>query len=80
MAVQAMLKLDPAKIDRASVTEAIQGIQGYKSDLLCGEWSFGPKDATARLGNRSGWIAEISGGDWKVNPGCVATDDALISK
>jgi len=80
MVVQALLKLDPAKIDRESVTAAIQNIQGYKSDILCSEWSFGPKDATARLGNRSGWIAQISDGGWKVNPGCVSTDESLISK
>ena len=80
MVTKALLSLDPAKIDRASVTAAIQNIQNYKSDLLCAEWSFGPKDATARLGNRSGWIAQISNGDWKVNPGCVSTDESLVSK
>jgi branched-chain amino acid transport system substrate-binding protein len=80
MVVKSLLGLDPAKIDRASVTAAIQAIQNYKSDLLCADWSFGPKDAAARLGNRSGWIAQISNGGWKVNPGCVSTDESLISK
>ncbi len=80
MVTKALLSLDPDKVDRASITKAIQNIQNYKSDLLCSDWSFGPKDADARLGNRSGWIAQISNGEWKVNPGCVSTDEALISK
>lgn len=80
MVVDALLKLDPAKIDRAAVTEAIQGIQGFKNDMLCAEWSFGPKDATSRLGNRAGWIAQMTNDQWKINEGCVAVDEDLISK
>ena len=79
MLVQALLPLDPAKINRATVTAAIQGVQGFKNDMLCAPWSFGPKDATARLGNRAGWIAQMSDNKWKVNPGCVAVDEDLIS-
>lgn len=80
MVVDALLKLDPAKIDRQAVAEAIQGIQHYKNAMLCDEWSFGPKDATARLGNRAGWIAQMSDNQWKVNQGCVAVDADLISQ
>lgn len=78
--VKALLKLDPAKIDRASVTGAIQGVQDYKNDMLCAPWSFGPKDAVAHLGNRAGWIAQMTDDKWKVNAGCVSVDADLISK
>jgi branched-chain amino acid transport system substrate-binding protein len=80
MVVAALLKIDPAKIDRAAATEAIQSIQDFKNDMLCAPWSFGPKDATARLGNRAGWIAQMTDNKWKVNTGCVAVDEDLISK
>jgi branched-chain amino acid transport system substrate-binding protein len=80
IAVQALMTIDPAKIDRAAVTAALQNVQNFKSDILCTSWSFGPRDATARLGNRSGWIAEIHDGAWKINPGCVALDSSMIAK
>lgn len=78
IAVKALLTLDPGKIDRASVTAALQGIQDYQSDMLCEPWSFGPKDATARLGNRAGWMAKMHDNGWQVLSGCVAVDQSLI--
>ena len=80
IATQALLALDPAKIDRASVTAALQGVQDFKSDMLCEPWSFGPKDATARLGNRSGLTAQIHDGGWQINKGCVSLSDADLGK
>jgi branched-chain amino acid transport system substrate-binding protein len=80
IAVQALMTLDPNKIDRASVTTALQNVQGFKSDIFCTSWSFGPKDVTARLGNRSGWVAEIHDGGWKVIPGCVTLDASMVMK
>jgi branched-chain amino acid transport system substrate-binding protein len=42
--VDALLALDPATIDRATVTQAIQGIVGVQSDLLCGPYYVGVAD------------------------------------
>lgn len=80
IATQALLTLDPAKIDRASVTDALQKVQDFKSDMLCEPWSFGSKDATAHLGNRSGLTAQIHEGGWQVNKGCVTLSDADVGK
>jgi branched-chain amino acid transport system substrate-binding protein len=78
LATEAMLTIDPSKIDRASVTEALQKVQDFKSDMLCGSWAFGGIDDTARLGNRAGWIAEMHDGGWQVKAGCNAIDPRVI--
>ena len=39
--MDALLKLDPAKIDRATVAEAVVGIKNFTSDMLCTPWYFG---------------------------------------
>jgi len=80
IAVQALMSIPPDKIDRAAVTAALQNVQNFKSDIFCTPWSFGAKDANARLGNRSGWIAIIHGGTWKVLPGCVTLDEKVVMK
>lgn len=76
----ALLKLDPAKIDRASVTAALQGVQDFRSDMLCQPWAFGPKDAKGRLGNRSGLSAQIHDNGWQVNEGCITLTDKEIGR
>ena len=40
----ALLSLDPASIDRASVNEAILNMEPVESDMLCGPWYYGPGD------------------------------------
>jgi branched-chain amino acid transport system substrate-binding protein len=76
---ETLLKLDPAKIDRATVTAALQGVQDFKSDMLCQDWAFGAKDAAARLGNRSGLTAQIHADKWQVNEDCITLSDAEIA-
>jgi len=80
IAVQALMSIPVDKIDRAAVTAALQNVQDFKSDIFCTPWSFGPRDATSRLGNRSGWIAVIHAGNWKVLPGCVTLDQSMVMK
>jgi branched-chain amino acid transport system substrate-binding protein len=80
IAVQALMSIPADKIDRATVTAALQNVQDFKSDIFCTPWSFGPKDATSRLGNRSGWIAIIHAGNWQVLPGCITLDDSMVMK
>jgi branched-chain amino acid transport system substrate-binding protein len=76
----AILKLDPTKIDRASVTAALENVQDFKSDMLCKPWAFGPKDAKGRLGNRSGLSAQIHDNSWQVNQGCVTLTDKEVGR
>jgi len=37
-----LLKMDPKAINRASVTKAVRAIHGYRTDLSCGPYYFGP--------------------------------------
>lgn len=56
--VETMNNLDAAKVDdRAAVTEAIQGINGYKSDLMCGAYYVGK--AGRHMPNHAGIIVEV---------------------
>jgi branched-chain amino acid transport system substrate-binding protein len=78
VATNALLSLK-GNIDRASMTAAVQQEQNFKNDMFCTPWAFGPKDATARLGNRSAWIAQIHDGGWKINDQCVVLSDAEVA-
>jgi branched-chain amino acid transport system substrate-binding protein len=77
-AVDALLKADPAKLDRAGVTAAIQKEQVFKSDMLCADWSFGAPDDTHRLSNRAGWMAVMHDNAWQVKAGCTEIDPRVI--
>jgi len=80
LVTETLLKLDPATIDRASVTAALEAVQTFESDMLCQPWAYGPKDAAGRLGNRSGLTAQIHADGWQVNEGCVTLTDAEIAE
>jgi branched-chain amino acid transport system substrate-binding protein len=73
MATEAMLKLDPAKIDRASATEALRGIKNFRTDMLCGAWYFG--NGARHNANHTGMIAVAHDGGWKPEGGCIEVDD-----
>ncbi|MEZ5537948.1 MAG: ABC transporter substrate-binding protein [Thiolinea sp.] len=56
--VDTMNAMDADKVDdRAAVTEAIQAIKGYKSDLTCGPYYVGKADR--HMPNHAGIIVEI---------------------
>ena len=59
-ATNALLKLDPAKIDRASVAEAFRNIKALKTDVSCSPWYFGPGDEHNAI--HAGSVAEIKDG------------------
>lgn len=80
MVTETLLKLDPAAIDRAAVKAALEDVQNFESDMLCQPWAYGPKDATGRLGNRSGLTAQIHDDGWQVNEGCITLNDAEIAE
>ena len=72
-ATNALLKLDPAKIDRASVAEAFRNIKDLKTDVSCSPWYFGPGDEHNAI--HSGSVAEIQGGDFVTRKSCFQAVD-----
>lgn len=55
--VDTLLQLDSANINRETVTEALRGVTGYKTDLLCGDWYFG--DGDRHHPNHAGRIVQM---------------------
>ena len=78
VAVDALLKADPAKLDRAGASAALRSEQNFKSDMLCADWSFGAADDTHRLSNRAGWMAVMHDNAWQVKAGCTEVDPRVI--
>ncbi len=78
IATEALLKMDPKKIDRASVSAALRGVKGFKSDILCRPFYVG--DAARHNANSSGPIAQVSGNGFKqVSKGCLMAADPELS-
>lgn len=73
IATEAMLKLDPAKIDRATVADALRAVTDFHSDMMCGPWYFG--NGTRHNANHTGMIAVAHDGGWKTVSGCFKDDD-----
>lgn len=74
--VDAMLKLDPAKIDRAAATEAIQAINGATSDLLCGPYYVGKADR--HHPNHANLMMQVVKGGFKKVSECADVDSAAL--
>ena len=78
MTTQALLKLDPKKIDRASVSTALRNIKGFKSDILCRPFYVGT--GARHNANSSGPIAQVSGAGFKqVTQGCLVAADPELA-
>ena len=73
IATEAMLKLDPAKIDRASVADALRAVKDFHSDMMCGPWYFG--NGARHNANHTGMIAVAHDGGWKTGGGASTIDD-----
>jgi branched-chain amino acid transport system substrate-binding protein len=72
-ATSALLKLDPAKIDRAAVAEAFRNIKNFKTDVSCSPWYFGPGDEHNAV--HSGSVAEIKGSAFVTRKSCFEAFD-----
>ncbi|TPE55341.1 branched-chain amino acid ABC transporter substrate-binding protein [Maribrevibacterium harenarium] len=67
--VETLNKMDPAKLDdRAAVTEAIQNINGYTSDLTCGPYYVGKADR--HMPNHAGIMVGLKDGAFHVVRDC----------
>jgi branched-chain amino acid transport system substrate-binding protein len=69
----ALLKLDPAKIDRASVAEAFRNIKNFKTDVSCSPWYYGPGDEHNAI--HAGSVAEIKDGNFVTRKSCFQAVD-----
>ncbi|MGP3961705.1 ABC transporter substrate-binding protein [Nonomuraea sp. 3N208] len=70
---ETLLKLDPAKIDRATVSKAILGIKNYRSDMLCAPWYYG--EATEHNANHSTRMVIVKNGVYVAAGSCVDAQD-----
>ena len=78
IATEALLKMDPKKIDRASVSTALRSVKGFKSDILCKPFYVG--DGARHNANSSGPIAQVSGNGFKqVSSGCLTAADPELA-
>jgi branched-chain amino acid transport system substrate-binding protein len=78
IATEALMKMDPKKIDRASVSTALRSVKGFKSDILCKPFYVG--DGARHNANSSGPIAQVSGNGFKqVSTGCLTAADPELA-
>lgn len=74
-----LLKLDPAKINRATVSTAIQSIKGFKTDMLCTPWYFagpnGHNNANHQLHN----VKLDASGAYVSAADCFETQDPALA-
>lgn len=73
VATEVLLKLDAAKIDRASVSQALRAVRDVKSDMMCGPWYIG--NGKRHNANHAGMVAVSSGDGWAPKGSCFEIDD-----
>jgi branched-chain amino acid transport system substrate-binding protein len=71
--VNVLLKMDPKTIDRASVSQALKTMKGFRSDIMCGPWYFGEGDE--HNANHAGSVAVIENGKFVTKAACFQIDD-----
>ncbi len=77
--VKAALAMNPEDLDdRAKVTEAIKGIVGYRSDLMCGPYYVG--DADFHMPNHAGYMVQIIDGGFKIVRDCYEFDSDYFNR
>lgn len=74
--VDALMKLDPATIDRGTVTAAIKGITSGTSDLLCAPYYVG--EADRHMPNHTGRMMLFKDGDFETVRDCFEIDTAYL--
>lgn len=72
-----LLKLDPDEITRETVSEAVVGITGYESDILCAPWYYG--EADRHNANHTTRMAIVEGGKYVELEGCTPVEDPALA-
>jgi branched-chain amino acid transport system substrate-binding protein len=70
---QTLLKMDPAKTDRASVTAALRGVKRFESDMFCAAWYIG--DGPRHNPNHTGPLSLLQGGKLVPIDTCIDSQD-----
>jgi branched-chain amino acid transport system substrate-binding protein len=73
IATETLLKMDPAKIDRAGVSDALRAVTNFRSDMMCAPWYFGK--GMRHNANHAGMVAVAHDGGWKPEGACFEIDD-----
>ncbi|MBK6864419.1 MAG: ABC transporter substrate-binding protein [Ideonella sp.] len=73
LVTETLLKMDPKKIDRASVTDALRKVSNFKSDILCKPFYVGA--GNRHNANNSGPIGIVDGNGFSFPGGCLTADD-----
>lgn len=74
---ETLMKLDPAKIDRPTVTAALRGVTKFESDIFCKPWYIG--DAPRHNANNSGPVSMVKDGKLVAKPGCIDAEDPELA-
>lgn len=78
LVTEALLKLDPKKLDRASVSEALRKVADFRSDILCRPFYVG--NGSRHNANNSGPIVSNTGSGWVTAPGgCLVAEDPELA-
>lgn len=77
--VDTLLELDPAKIDRATVSTAIQGIKGFKTDMLCQPWYFAGPDGHNNANHQLRNVKLDASGKYVPAADCFETEDPALA-
>jgi branched-chain amino acid transport system substrate-binding protein len=73
LTAETMLKMDPAKIDRKSVTAALRAVKRFDSDIWCRPFYVG--DGPRHNANHSGPVASVLDGKLIPKPACIESED-----
>jgi branched-chain amino acid transport system substrate-binding protein len=75
---ETLLAMDPADINRDSVSDAIRAVTNYQSDLMCTPWYFGPGDR--HNANHAGRMVKINdAGEYELTQECEEVADAELA-
>lgn len=78
LVTETLLKMDPKKIDRASVTDALRRVADFRSDILCKPFYVGA--GNRHNANNNGPMASNTGSGWAlVEGGCMTADDPELA-
>lgn len=78
LTTDALLKLDPAKIDRATVADALRHVNDFQSDILCSRWYYGA-DAARHNANNTLRNSVTDGNGWRVAGPCARVTDPELA-
>ena len=75
---EAMLTLDPATINRETVTAALGQVKAFKSDIFCSDWYYGA-GAPRQNANHTTRMSIAEAGVWKAVSDCAPSGDPELA-